>query len=626
MLGREVLELLIKGDASSAVAALDKTSAAAAKTAAKTGAAADASKASMLKFGAAAAGGALVVGAALFKMATSFEDLALRSHEFGIATGVGTEAASRFIQVAKELNIESGTLETALGKMNKTLGTSTKAFDAAGIAIAKNADGTTNVTDTFLNVVDKLNGMNDATEKAALAAKIFGRGWQGAAALIGESSAKIREDLAKVNSGQVITDSEFTKAKAFHDSMDQLHNALVKVAMELGQDVLPAFKGLADILTSIAPLLAAVGKTVGAVFSVPGKIKQLFHETLSDTFSGHIVGQFALIRDAAGNVVHPVRDMAKAIADGTATAEELKAAAKEAADAIWSTNVAATIAAQNTDTLGVVFGSTALATDTMRIAADKAKDALLALDDVVINGVDSQVAYDDMLRQNKQDLIAYEKARRIAEDGVSGTRYVTDAHGKKVKGKNGKYETVGTHRGATQAEIDDAAAREEHMAQSLLYTAKAEADKSAAYQAAIAPEAKARAENELMIASLQRQADALAPGSPLIRSLEAYIVMLGGIPTSVTTTLNLQGAGGIDTKILHQGLGPKLIDGGMATVAAPGLGQTTVPTFTPGQPGESRAIHLTVNAGFGADGHAIGKTIVEHITRYERGAGKGWRT
>ncbi len=71
---------------------------------------------------AAAAGGALVTFAA--QGVTAFQNLALSADKFAGATGLAVEEASRLMEVAGDLGIEAGTVETAIGKMNTNLGKS----------------------------------------------------------------------------------------------------------------------------------------------------------------------------------------------------------------------------------------------------------------------------------------------------------------------------------------------------------------------------------------------------------------------------------------------------------------------------------------------------------------------
>ena len=80
-----------------------------------------------------AMGFATAAGAAVatfvVKSVVAFQDLSLQVGKFAAATGTSTEEASRFIEVMNDLGIESGSLQTALNKMNRA------AADNAGNAL-----------------------------------------------------------------------------------------------------------------------------------------------------------------------------------------------------------------------------------------------------------------------------------------------------------------------------------------------------------------------------------------------------------------------------------------------------------------------------------------------------------
>ena len=201
------------------------------------------------------AGASLAAGTALVafgvKSVKAFQDTALAAGAFADATGTSVEAASRLIEVSGDIGIEAGTVETALGKMNKTLGASPNLFNMLGVQIAKTATGATDVNGTFLNVVDRLNAIKDPAEKARVATQLLGRDWQSMAELIAQGSGKLKQSMADVQSGKVISPEELKKARELRASFDDLNDSIENIALTIGAQLAPAAKTAAGVLSGV---------------------------------------------------------------------------------------------------------------------------------------------------------------------------------------------------------------------------------------------------------------------------------------------------------------------------------------------------------------------------------------
>jgi hypothetical protein len=203
----------------------------------------DAVKANAANF-AMAAGAA--IGTFAVKAIGAFQDLALSAGKFSDATGLTVEEASKFIEVAGDIGIEAGTVETAIGRMNKTLGTSPKLFDELNIEIARTETGATDVNKTFLNVVERLKGIKDPAEKARVASQLLGKGWQQMAELIEMGADDLKASLDGVSEQKIIDDKELKRARDFRDSMDQLNDKIGDVTLAVGEFLLPVVQNLLD--------------------------------------------------------------------------------------------------------------------------------------------------------------------------------------------------------------------------------------------------------------------------------------------------------------------------------------------------------------------------------------------
>ena len=223
---------------------------------------------------------ALSAGTALVafgvKAVTAFQDVALAAGKFSDATGLAVEDASRWIEVAGDIGVSSDEVEAALGKMNKTLGASPALFEKLGVEVAKTKDGNTDVNATFLNVIDRLNGISDPAEKARVATQLLGKGWQGMAELIAQGSGKLKASLASVQDGKVINAAELEKARDLRAKLDDLSDSIENVALKIGGDLAPA----------VADVVGAISDATGVIADLNDKTKELTGIPLTEWATG----------------------------------------------------------------------------------------------------------------------------------------------------------------------------------------------------------------------------------------------------------------------------------------------------------------------------------------------------
>ena len=221
----------------------------------------DAVKANMATL---AVGAAAAFGTFALKGAQAFTDLALAAGKFAEATGLTTQQASRFMEVAGDLGIEANVLEKSINRMNVQASKSPKLFDEFGVEIAKTANGAVNANETFLNVVDRLNKIKDPAERARVATQLLGKGWQDMAELVGQGSDKLRESLKNVSDQKVIDPEEVARAREFRGAMDDLKDKFEDFAISLGEGILPLLIDFLELATDIIDLISAPDVLRGA--------------------------------------------------------------------------------------------------------------------------------------------------------------------------------------------------------------------------------------------------------------------------------------------------------------------------------------------------------------------------
>ena len=336
------------------------------------------------------AGAGIAIGAFAIKAAGDFAALGVQVGAFSEASGLAYEDASRWIEVAGDLGIPVDALEKSVGKLNKSI--DPQLFKDLGIEIEHTKTGATDVNGTFLNVIDKLNGIKDPAERAKTATKLLGRGWQDMAELIGMGSDSLKASLAGVSDQKVFDGSEVERARRYRDAMKNLQDKFEDLAIVIGEAVGPA---LTRAVEEATPLLDLVG-TLG------GKLADL--QDFTDAQEGSFLGD---VIQSAKNALNPI-DLAKdayekfqvMTGDPEGHIKEGAIQAKAAAEEITYLGDANKEAAQKAYMHGVEEAALAEKTRSSAMAAQEASNAFQAY----LGLLNEQQAFDN-IQTNLDDMI-----------------------------------------------------------------------------------------------------------------------------------------------------------------------------------------------------------------------------
>lgn len=140
-----------------------------------------------------------VVGLGVYgfaRMVTSAVNAGSELHDLSKKLGISTEAISALDFATKQLGGSTSAMHTALQFMSKTLGQAAQGATAAQAAFERlgiNFRDLLNipVEQQFLSLVDAINKLPTAAERAAAAQQVFGRGGKELAAIIAAGTAEI---------------------------------------------------------------------------------------------------------------------------------------------------------------------------------------------------------------------------------------------------------------------------------------------------------------------------------------------------------------------------------------------------------------------------------------------------
>lgn len=188
-------------------------------------------------------------------------------------TGSTSEDASRLVAVFHALGIDTDQAATALFRMGKNIGEGGAKLREFGIEIAKNRDGSTNLTATLLNVGDAYKRTTDPAQRSALAFAVFGKQAQTLAPILGRSRQELEAfGQAAAKRGLIFSDQDVQKAIQFQVASRELHESISGLQIELGKELLPVLAEMVHELTSVVDKINSLSKHAGGLSKVIGAL------------------------------------------------------------------------------------------------------------------------------------------------------------------------------------------------------------------------------------------------------------------------------------------------------------------------------------------------------------------
>ena len=201
---------------------------------------------------------AVAAGAALAAAATRAAAVGDKFDKMSQRVGVSSASLSQLAFAARQSGSSIETVENSMRVLSKqmdnaSLGnkTASEAFDALGISIT-DADGALrNKLDVLKEAADKMGGLDNETQKAALAGKIFGEryGTQ-LLPMLNIGSEGIEQLMQRADElGSTVDDVGAKDAAAFSDAMDEATTAIDGLTRTVGEDLLPIMTPMIKMFT-----------------------------------------------------------------------------------------------------------------------------------------------------------------------------------------------------------------------------------------------------------------------------------------------------------------------------------------------------------------------------------------
>jgi hypothetical protein len=507
---------------------------------------------------------ALGVGVGLvtagIKASQQFTTLALDVEKFSQATGLSTEEASRWIEVAGDLGISTEQIQGGFVRLEKAIAGNSPAFKTLGIELQKTADGTVDVSATMLQAIRALDGVQDPMQRAKLASELFGRGFADMSELVLGDATAIKSALDDVSESKIIDQEEIEKAKKQREALDNLNDAVEDLSLALGETLTPALTAVAEGVTDFNEALEDfhIDDVISKTTQWGGKLKDLFPtflnlksqaEGLGRTFSkifnvGGISEENKKLIDSWNDASEAAEGFDRSLLHGLTSFDAVHAAVLEQTGDLTAANIVAVEWAETneevaevTEEVANVVGSYSDKLKALREAYDPATAAARLNKEATEKKAEADAEAAEAAQRHQDALEAVRDAmdaqRQSALDLVGGDIAVRDAQREAATAAAELSEALKENTddlGAAGAAIDAAA-------QAQLEAASAAAEYRAKQMEANGQTVDARTKAQLMKEELQRLVGQL--DGPLAAAIQRYIDQLGAIPSDVRTNLTV---------------------------------------------------------------------------------------
>jgi hypothetical protein len=164
-------------------------------------------------------GGVVMLGNAVKKQISQWQDYALKSKDAAASVGMNVEQFSRLVQVADDVRLSQETLTTALQMMAK--------------------NGVEPSIDNLAKLADEVKGLS-VTERAARLSTLFGRSWKEVYKILADGGDALKANTAAVAEGMVVTQRAAIEAHKLFKAQDDLNDATTAVANTWTKTVVPS--------------------------------------------------------------------------------------------------------------------------------------------------------------------------------------------------------------------------------------------------------------------------------------------------------------------------------------------------------------------------------------------------
>lgn len=350
----------------------------------------------------AAAGAAFAgLGAFAAQGVSKLTDLAGAVRKVHDISGLSFESSSRLVAISDDLGVSAETVATSMRRLAQNIDAGK--LDEYGIAVVRAADGTVDMEATLGAVADAMNRTVDPTKRAAMGNDILGRSWADLAPILQQGSGGIREAMAAVSEGQIITEDNADAVREWEMALDDAQDAISEIQMAMAKDMIPTLSLMAKDFATVTQAVSEANGPFGMLLDVMGNLNPV-----TSLYNARLADQKAKAEDAANSMATMATSMLDAGLKAAATDAQVSGLAEAEDEAA---NKAAILTARQKD-------ATQAAKDLTQAAVDQ-KAQLDILNGVVLTIADTQLAHNNAVAATRDSTDELTAKQGLLTDAVN---------------------------------------------------------------------------------------------------------------------------------------------------------------------------------------------------------------
>jgi len=166
--------------------------------------------------------------------------LGTEARNLSLITGESTEKVSALLSAARQMDVGAEGLTKALFMLTREIDSGGVNLAKMGVSLRDNEGGLKTASDLLFEVADKIHGYGSAAEGASELTRAFGREARNLLPLFQGGSAAIKEAMgASRTFGTQLAGPDREAIKAFKNSLDEYHEAVLGIKVAIGAFLLP---------------------------------------------------------------------------------------------------------------------------------------------------------------------------------------------------------------------------------------------------------------------------------------------------------------------------------------------------------------------------------------------------
>lgn len=266
------------------------------------------------KWGTAIVGGATGAVGAVTKLAKSSSSTADNIDKMSQKIGISAKSYQEWDYILSQNGMDVDKLQVGIKTMTNQMNSaangskaSADAFKQLGVEVTNSDGSLRKQEDVFNEAIGKLQGMQNETERSALATKLFGKAGSEMAPLLNQSAESTDELRKKCNElGMVLSDDTIKSGVSLNDTLDTMERSFSAVKTNLGAAFMPIVEKAAKFIIGKMPQISEMFKKLEPVLTaMMDKLLPPLMDMAGD--------MLPVIFDMVSQIIPPLSDIASEI-------------------------------------------------------------------------------------------------------------------------------------------------------------------------------------------------------------------------------------------------------------------------------------------------------------------------